>query len=383
MKKRLLWAAACLAVLSGCRNTAADTRVQLLPDTAFDTILDGKPVSLYTLLNANGMAAQVTNYGARVVALWVPDAQGGFRDVVWGYPSIGGYLSATDKFGGPIVGRYGNRIDNGQFSLDGKTYRLTINDGSNHLHGGSGGFWSKVWTARQFTNERGEQAVEMSYRSPSGEQGYPGELSIAVTYTLTGADELRIDYRATTDSATVLNPTRHNYFNLHGHTGASTDSHLLTIHADRFTPTDSGLIPTGELASVEGTPLDFRSPTAIGARIASDFEPMKLAGGYDHNWVLTRPDSGLTVAAELYEPSTGIVMTVTTDQPGLQFYSGNFMDGRDTGKRGDRHDLRTGIALETQNFPDAPNHDDFPSAVLRPGETYTQTCIYGFGIRRK
>nr|WP_316615760.1 aldose epimerase family protein [uncultured Alistipes sp.] len=367
------------ACTSGQHTGTAPALVQV---SAFDTVLDGSDVSLYTLRNDSGMVVQVTNYGARVVSLWVPDAKGDFQDVVWGYESIHDYLDSPDRFCGPVVGRYGNRIGKGQFTLDGKSYQLTLNDGENHLHGGADGFWNKVWIARPFENEQGEQAVEMSYRSPDGEEGYPGNLSIAVTYTLQKNNALKIEYQAMTDAPTILNPTSHNYFNLHGNTASSTDSHVLTIHADRFTPTDAGLIPTGALDSVAGTPLDFRVAQPIGSRIDADFEPMKLARGYDHNWVLNKQGNEMSVAAEVYEPATGIVMKVETDQPGLQFYSGNFMDGTEIGKRGDRHNFRTGIALETQNFPDAPNHENFPSAVLRPGETYTQTCIYAFSVRK-
>ncbi len=384
MKKILIALAASMlgAACSGPKSQPCEGEVNLLPASAFDTVLDGKAVSLHTLRNENGMTAQITGFGARVVALWVPDAEGGFRDVVWGYESIADYLAADDKFSGPVVGRYGNRIGKGRFELDGKEYALTINDGENHLHGGSDGFWNKVWDVRPFETPDGEQAVALSYVSPDGEEGYPGTLSIEAVYTLTRDNALKIEYRARTDAPTVVNPTSHNYFNLHGSTSGSTNSHVLTIHADRFTPTDEGLIPTGELAPVAGTPLDFTSPVAIGERIESDFAPMILARGYDHNWVLNKDGNEMSLAAEVYEPATGIVMKVLTDQPALQFYSGNFMDGTGTGKRGDRHDYRTGIALETQNYPDAPNHADFPSAVLRPGEEYTHTCVYAFEVRK-
>lgn len=313
-------------------------------------------------------------------ALWVPSADGGFRDVVWGFEKIGDYIASLDNYCGPIVGRYGNRIGKGRFTLDGREYRLTINNGENHLHGGSGGFECRVWEAEEFTSPEGDPALALSYHSPDGEEGYPGNLDITVTYTLTRSNELKIDYSATTDAPTVLNPTSHVYYNLHGTTAHSTDSHLLTIHASRFTPTDAGLIPTGELLEVEGTPLDFRTPRTIGERIDDrSYEPLRFGNGYDHNWVLDnyRPHE-IAPAAELYEPATGIRMRILTDQPGLQFYAGQGMDGRETGKRGDRHAFRTGIALETQNFPDAPNHPNFPSAVLRPGEVYSQHTVYAF-----
>lgn len=367
-------------LLGSCTNAPGGNGVELLDDEAFRTEIDGRQTGLYTLCNDNGMTVQITNYGARIVALWVPSADGGFRGVVWGFEKIGDYIASPDNYCGPIVGRYGNRIGKGRFTLDGREYRLTINNGENHLHGGSGGFECRVWEAKEFTSPEGDPALALSYRSPDGEEGYPGNLDITVTYTLTRSNELKIDYSATTDAPTVLNPTSHVYYNLHGTTARSTDSHLLTIHASRFTPTDAGLIPTGELLEVEGTPLDFRTPRTIGERIDDrSYEPLRFGNGYDHNWVLDnyRPHE-IAPAAELYEPATGIRMRILTDQPGLQFYAGQGMDGRETGKRGDRHAFRTGIALETQNFPDAPNHPNFPSAVLRPGEVYSQHTVYAF-----
>jgi len=355
---------------------------QVFPQSNFDTIVDGKKVSVYTLKNANGITAQITNYGARLVSLWVPDNKGEFKDVVWGFESIKGYLTAKDLFAGPIVGRYGNRIGKGQFSLDGKAYQLTLNDHGNQLHGGAKGFFTKVWDARPFKNDKGEDAVEMTYLSPAGEEGYPGNLTIKVTYTITAKNELAINYSATTDSATVLNPTSHAYFNLHGTTTQSTNSHILTIYADKYTPTDSLLIPTGEIADLTNTPLDFRKPTVIGERIKTDFVALKYGKGYDHNFVLNKKAGEVTLAAEVYEPATGIVMKVSTNQPALQFYSGNFMDGVDTGKRGDKHNYRCGIALETQNYPDAPNHANFPTSVLKPGKTYKQVAIYAFETKK-
>ncbi len=376
MKNLFLFAAVAL-LAAGCCDRQAGAP-QLFDAAAFQAGVGGKQTSLYTLQNANGMAVQVTNYGARIVDVWVPAIDGSFKDVVMGFETIDGYLNAKDINNGPVVGRFGNRIGKGRFSLDGVDYQLTINNGENHLHGGKGGFSSRVWDAVQQGN-----TVTMSYLSPDGEDGYPGNLAIRVAYTLTDSNELVIQYAATTDAPTILNPTSHSYFNLHGTNDASTDSHVLAIYADSFTPTDAGLIPTGEIASVEGTPLDFRTPTPIGERIGSDFEPIVFGGGYDHNWILTKKHApgAVELAAEVYEPATGITMDVLTDQPGMQFYSGNFMNGTEQGKRGNMNNYRTGIALETQNYPDAPNHPDFPSAVLRPGETYTQTCIYKFGVR--
>jgi len=380
MKKTLLSFLILVLVFSAC--TSNKKSVQLFPQSNFDTIVDGKKVSIYTLKNANGMTAQFTNYGARLVALWVPDKDGNFQDVVWGFENISGYLHATDLFAGPIVGRYGNRIGKGQFKLDGKSYQLTLNNFGNQLHGGTKGFYTKVWDARSFKNEKGEDALEMSYLSPAGEEGYPGNLTIKVIYALTANNELTINYDATTDSATILNPTSHVYFNLHGTTAQSSNSHIVTIYADKYTPTDSLLIPTGEIASVENTPLDFRKPTAVGERIKADFTALKYGKGYDFNYVLNKKTGEIGLAAEVYEPATGIVMKVSTDQPGIQFYSGNFMDGVDTGKRGEKHNYRTGIALEAQNYPDAPNHANFPTAVLRPGQTYKQVTVYAFETKK-
>lgn len=366
-------------ITTSCKNNKIT--VQLLPESNFDTTLVNQKVSLYTLKNTNGLTAQFTNYGARLVDLWVPDKDGNFQDVVWGYQSIKDYLNATDFFAGPIVGRYGNRIGKGHFSLDGKSYQLTLNNNGNQLHGGAKGFFTKVWNANQFKNDKGEDALEMTYLSPDGEEGYPGNLSIKVTYTLTNDNKLAINYEATCDSATIINPTSHVYFNLHGTTEQSTNSHILTIYADRYSPTDSLLIPTGELVFLDNTPLDFRKPTAIGKRINDDFQALKFGQGYDHNFVLNKQFGEMKLAAEVYEPATGIDMKVITDQPGLQFYSGNFMDGIDVGKRGERHYYRSGIALEAQNFPDAPNHPNFPSSVLKPGEKYLQTTVYEFSVK--
>ena len=369
-------------VFNGCASKQETAGPELFPSANFDTILNGSQVSLYTLTNANGMAVQVTNYGARIVDLWVPSKTGDFKDVVWGYSNIKDYLDSPDVYSGPVVGRYGNRIAKGQFVLEGDmAYRLTINDGENHIHGGSNGLWNRVWTAREFTNDSGEQSVEMTYFSPNGEEGYPGNMNIKVTYTVGNENALRIDYEATTDATTIINLTSHSYFNLHGTSSKSTNSHILTLNADAFTPTDEELIPTGDITNVENTPLDFRQPTAIGERIDADYEPMHFAKGYDHNWILNKKSDEISLAASLYEPETGIVMNVLTDQPAIQFYSGNFMNGTETGKRGDKHNFRTGVALETQNYPDAPNHSNFPSAVLKPGETYNHVCIYEFGVQ--
>jgi len=379
MKKTILFLTVITLIISAC--TSKKTSVLLLPESNFDTTIVDQKVALYTLKNENGMTAQITNYGARLVSLWVPAKNGDFKDVVWGYESIKDYLNATDIFAGPIVGRYGNRIGKGQFSLDGKAYQLTLNNNGNQLHGGAGGFFIKVWDARPFKNDKGEESLELIYLSPAGEEGYPGNLTIKVIYSLTSMNELSINYEASTDSTTILNPTSHSYFNLHGTTTQSTNSHILTIFADKYTPTDSLLIPTGEITDLTATPLDFRKATTIGKNIETDFLALKYGKGYDHNYVLNKSAGEVLLAAEVYEPATGIVMKIITDQPALQFYSGNFMNGVDTGKRGDKHNYRTGIALETQNYPDAPNHANFPNSVLKAGETYKHVCVYKFEVK--
>jgi len=374
MKKTIT---ACLGaiIFAACAHAPETDGKQLLAAEDFVTVIDGDTTALYTLVNANGTAMQVTSYGARIVSLWVKDAQDGYKDVVLGYPTINDYLTG-DNYAGPIVGRYGNRIARGEFELDGKPYRLTVNDGENHLHGGSAGWWSKVWKTEGVKAALcGEPSIVFSLHSPDGDQGYPGNVDIDVQYILTDDDAVVIKYTAKTDAPTVINPTSHCYFNLHGTTGKSTDSHLLQINARQFTLTDEALIPTGEIASVENTPMDFTAPAFIGERIESDYQPLLFGKGYDHNFIL---DADAKSAAVVYEPETGIKMTITTDQPALQFYSGNFMDGTSTGKYGNKYNYRSGIALEAQNYPDAPNHAEFPSSVLRPGETYTQTTVYKF-----
>lgn len=381
MKKLFVIGAA--ALMAACGGQKKGGEPQLFDAQQFATELNGKPINLYTLQNENGMAVQLTNYGARIVDLWVPDKEGGFQDVVMGFETGNDYLNATDLYNGPVVGRFGNRIAKGQFTLDSIDYQLTLNEGENQLHGGPGGFYRQVWDAKMTKDANGNDAVEMSYFSKDGEEGYPGNLTISVMYSLTPNNELVLSYKATTDAPTILNPTSHSYFNLHGTNEYSTNSHIMYINADAFTPTDKALIPTGEIVTVEGTPLDFRTPTAIGERINEDFEALTFGGGYDHNWVLNKPEAGaVTLAAEVYEPRTGIVMKVLTDQPGFQFYSGNGMKGTVKGKRGNVDNYRSGLALETQNFPDAINHENFPSPILRPGETYNQTCIYAFEVRK-
>ena len=368
-------------ILLSISTIYSQNKIKCIPATNFQTVINGRQTSLYTLTNSNGMTVQITNYGARVVALWVPDKNGDFQDVVWGYNSIQEYLKSTDIYCGPIVGRYGNRINKGQFTLNNTAYQLTLNNNGNHLHGGTGGFENKVWDAK-VTPINGNQAVTLSYTSPNGEEGYPGNVIIHVTYMVTENNELTIKYSATTDAPTIINPTSHCYFNLTGTAANTILEHKLKINALKYTPVTKGLIPTGELLHVKGTPLDFTKFTAIGKYINVTNEQLALGKGYDHNYVLNKKLGKMGEAAEIYSDQTGIIMKVITDQPGLQFYSGNFMDGTLTGKRGDIHAFRTGFALEAQNYPDAPNHPNFPSTVLLPNQTYTQCTSYAFNIKK-
>jgi aldose 1-epimerase len=342
---------------------------------------DGQAIDLYTLSNKKGMEVAITTYGGAVVSLKVPDRKGNAGDVVLGYENLAGY--ETDKaYFGAIIGRYGNRIAHGKFTLAGKEYTLPKNDGDNTLHGGTKGFNKRVWTARDVSNAAG-QALELTYLSKDGEEGFPGNLSVKVTYTLpANRNELKIGYSATTDKETVVNLTNHSYFNLAGQGNGDILQHEVTILAARFTPVDSTLIPTGELRPVQGTPFDFRKATAIGARIDEDDQQLKFGKGYDHNWVL---DKGLTpaprLAARAYDPQSGRVLEVLTTEPGVQFYTGNFLDGTVTGKEGKVYKHRYAFCLETQHFPDSPNHPAFPSTVLKPGQHYTSTTIYRFSSR--
>ena len=349
--------------------------------STFGVLADGREVLEYTIANSAGMSARIINYGATIRSLSVPDRDGNIEDVVLGYDSLQGYVNGSEYFGA-VVGRYGNRIAKGQFTLDGQQFQLTINNGENHLHGGKIGFNKVLWDA-EVLNDSDVPAIRFTYVSRDGEEGYPGTVTLKVTYALTDDNELRINYEGMTDKPTILNPTQHSYFNLSGNFAETILGHSLMIEADKFTPVDEGLIPTGELASVENTPLDFRQPQTIGARIDDPFEQLVLGKGYDHNWVLrnyTGPGD-VHKAAELYEPGSGRVMTVFTDQPGLQFYSGNFLDGSAIGKNGIAYGHRTGLCLEAQVFPDSPNHPDFPSATLYPGQVYRQTTIYQFSTR--
>ncbi len=340
---------------------------------------DGTPVDLYTLKNRSGMEAKITNYGGIVVSLKVPDRKGALDDVVLGFDTLDEYVK-NNPFFGCLVGRYGNRIAKGKFTLNGKTCTLATNNGPNHLHGGLKGFDKKVWGAKDVSGKDGP-GLELTCLSKDGEEGYPGNLSVKVTYTLTDRNELRIDYHATTDQDTVVNLTNHSYFNLAGAGSRDNLDHVMMIAADRFTPVDKELIPTGELRSVKGTPFDFTTPTAIGARIRQDDEQLKFGNGYDHNWVLNSGGGALVLAVRVTEPTTGRIMEVLTTEPGVQFYGGNFLNGSNVGKGGKVYGFRYGLCLETQHFPDSPNRPSFPSTVLKPGEEYKTTTVYRFSAK--
>jgi len=367
---------------SGDRDAGSSDQ-DLTPATSYEMknfgfTPDGETVDLITLRSPSGVELDVATYGGIVTRLLAPDRGGELADVVLGHDRLEPYLAGTPYFGA-IVGRYGNRIANGRFTLDGKEYVLAVNNGPNHLHGGIRGFDKVVWQAEPYANET-EAGIVLRYVSPDGEEGYPGELSAKVTYALTAAGELRIDYEAMTDAPTIVNLTHHGYWNLAGHGSGDILDHVLAIRASRFTPVDETLIPTGERRPVEGTPFDFLDPTAIGARIDADDEQIAFGGGYDHNFVLDgwENDGELRSAAVLHDPVSGRTVEVLTTEPGLQFYSGNFLDGSDIGKGGVVYERRTGLCLETQHFPDSPNHPAFPTTVLRPGETYRSTTVYRF-----
>jgi aldose 1-epimerase len=334
----------------------------------------GQAVSLYTLTNAAGTEAKITDFGGRIVSLKTADRSGNFADIVLGFENLDGYLRKNPFFGA-LVGRYANRIANGKFELDGHTYELARNNGPNALHGGLRGFDKVIWDSQIIDTGNGF-ALELSYLSINGEEGYPGTLKAFVTYSLNEKNELVIDYQATTDKDTVLNLTNHSYFDLSGQFAGNILDHVVTIHADRFTPVDSNLIPTGELRDVSGTPFDLRSPQRIGARIDEDYEQLKLGWGYDHNFVLN--GRGLRVIASVVEPTTGRKLEVLTTQPGVQFYTGNHLDGSVTGKGGVTYKYRFGFCLETQHFPDSPNKPSFPSTVLKPGDQFHEITIFRF-----
>ena len=343
----------------------------------FGTLPGGAAVEVFTLRNANGMEVRAMSYGATIVSIRTPDRAGRFDDVVLGFDALGDYLTKARYFG-TVVGRYGNRIGQGRFTLDGSTIQLTINNGANHLHGGVKGFDKVVWRGEPFDRDGGS-GVTFTYTSADGEEGYPGTLKTSVSYTLTPRNELILEYSASADKATPINLTNHSYFNLAGRGRGDILQHRLTLHADRYTPTDEAQIPTGEIATVAGTPFDFRVPTAIGARIDADHEQLRRGHGYDHNFVLNGFDGSkepvLHPAAHVVDPASGRTLDVATTEPGVQFYSGNNLDEARNG-----FGQRTGFCLETQHFPDSPNHAGFPSTILRPGATYRSRTVYTFGV---
>jgi len=341
---------------------------------SFGTLPDGTAIDLYTITNAQGMEIRATNYGGIVVSLRVPDKKGNLDDIALGFDDLKGYLANSPYFG-VVIGRYGNRIANGKFTLEGKEYTLAKNNGPNTLHGGLKGFDKVVWHAEPFQNHDGA-GITLTYTSKDGEEGFPGNLKTRVSYTLTDKNEWIIDYEAVTDKATPVNLTQHTYFNLAGEGKGDVLGHILQLNASRFTPVDQNLIPTGELRPVKSTPLDFTQPTGIGARIDADYEQLRLGHGYDHNFVIDRKDSDPVLAARVKEPTSGRVLEVYTTEPGLQLYTGNFLDGTITGKGGHVYKQRFGFCLETQHFPDSPNHPDFPTTILRPGQTYHSRTIY-------
>ena len=346
---------------------------------SFGKLPDGTPVDLYTLTNANGIEMKVITYGGIVTSLKTPDRNGQMGDIVLGYDNLQGYLDKSPFFGA-LIGRYGNRIGNAQFTLNGKTYQLPKNDGDNTLHGGNKGFDKVVWKARPLPVKDGA-ALELTYVSKDGEEGFPGTLSVRVVYTLNNQNEWRIDYTATTNKPTVVNLTQHSYFNLAAGAAPNNLAHEVYLNADRFTPVAKGLIPTGELKAVKGTPMDFTKPMAIGAHIDDNYDQLQLGGGYDHNWVLDKSGSGMTLAARVVEPTSGRVLEVSTTEPGIQFYAGNFLDGTITGKGGKVYVKRYGFCLETQHFPDSPNKPSFPTTTLKPGQTYKTTTVYKFSAK--
>lgn len=363
-----------LIVVVSCENPS---QPKLINNESFAGIVDGNEVKLYTLKNENGLVTQITNYGGRVVSLWIPDKNGKFDDVVLGYESIEKYLNSNEPYFGALIGRYGNRIGRGMFELNDTVYKLAKNDnGKNHLHGGVKGFNNVVWDARQ----PDLQTLILHYISRNMEEGYPGNLEVTVEYSLTNDNELRIDYDASTDKQTPVNLTHHSFFNLKGAGSGSINDHILKINAGSYTPVDEELIPTGEIIPVEGTPMDFREPKPIGKQINEKFEQFEFGKGYDHNWVVNSSVDGLKFAAKVIEPKSGRTLEVYTNEPGLQFYGGNFLNGSDTGKEGKVYSYRSAFCLETQHFPDSPNQPGFPSVILKPGEKYKSVCVYKFGV---
>ena len=365
-----------LVLLFLCSAVAAQAQATVTKES-FGKTADGANVDIYTLKNTHGVEAKITNYGGILVSLKVPDKNGKFDDVVLGFNDLDSYLKGHPYFGA-LIGRYGNRIAKGRFSLNGTEYKLAVNNGENHLHGGIKGFDKVVWTGQESKTKAGP-AVTLTYLSKDGEEGYPGNLNVTVVYTLTNNDELKIDYSATTDKDTVLNLTHHSYFNLAGEGNGDILNHRVTINANRFLPTDAGSIPTGELRPVVKTPFDFLKAHAIGERINADEEQIKLGNGYDHNWIINGRMGVMRLAATASDPSSGRTMQVWTTEPGVQFYTGNFLDGTLTGKSGKIYQRRYGFCFETQHYPDSPNHAAFPTTTLKKGATFRSSTVYKFG----
>ncbi|MBN1975715.1 MAG: galactose mutarotase [Sedimentisphaerales bacterium] len=343
----------------------------------FGKTTDGKAVEIYTLVNDTGSEVKITNYGGIIVSLKVPDKKGNMDDIVLGYKTLNEYIKNSPYFGA-LIGRYGNRIAKGKFNLNGKTYTLAINDGPNHLHGGLIGFDKVIWDVKEIKQENAA-GLELSYFSKDGEEGYPGNLNVTVKYLWTNENELKIEYAAATDKTTIVNLTSHSYFNLAGK--GDNMNHEMMINADKFTPVDETLIPTGQLQSVKGTPFDFTKPAKIGSRIDDDNEQLKRGKGYDHNWAINNYDGSLRKIACVYEPTSGRFMEVSTTEPGVQFYSGNYLNETMVGKDGVPYKARSGFCLETQHFPDAPNKPEFTSTKLEPGQKYSTTTIYKFSVK--
>lgn len=378
MKKTLFSFALAALVLSGCTSQDGKTLSGLVK-SEFQKEINGKKTDLYVLKNQNGIEVCITNFGGKVVSIMTPDKEGKMADIVLGEQNIDKYLASPEPFYGATIGRYGNRIANAKFKIDSLEYTLAGNDHGQALHGGPNGFHNVIWDGKQI----GDSIVELTYVAKDGEEGYPGNLTCKVVYTLTESNELKVSYEATTDKATVLNLTHHSFFNLSGEGSATINDHILTINADKYTPVDSVLIPTGELADVTGTPFDFRKATVIGERIDTiNNQQMKVGKGYDHNWVINQKNPNeMTFAAKVSEPKSGRVMEVYTTEPGIQFYGGNFLKNNE-GKAGHKYPFRSALCLETQHFPDSPNKPQFPSTVLRPGQTYSHTCIYKFSVQK-
>jgi aldose 1-epimerase len=355
--------------------------MKIINEDAFKGTHKGKPTALYTLKNSRGMVVQITNFGAKIVSIYVPDRNGNFADIVLGFESIEEYINGNPYFGA-ICGRYANRIANGNFIIDGKSFQLPVNNGPNSLHGGPEGFNNQVFDAKKVINTKNGESVEMFYLSKDGEMGYPGTLNLKVTFTLSDNNELSLDFEGETDKATHVNICSHSFFNLAGEGNGDIMGHELSINSDKFTPVSEALIPTGELRAVAGTPMDFIKQKVIGKNIDDKYDQLDYGKGYDHNWVLNKKKAGeLSLAATCYESKSGRVMEVHTTQPGVQLYTGNWLDGNDKGKEGKAYLKRWGLCLETQNFPDSPNKPAFPPTLLRPGEVYKHICLYKFSTK--